>query len=160
MIGGVDERRHEMAAIVETVEIARSPEDVFAYLDELTRHSEWQQSLLSVRVETEGPTKVGTRARERRKAGGREQETTYEITEHDPPRSFAFRGIDGPIRPVGKGRIEPLDDGTRSRLVLDLDLEGHGLLGKVLRPLAMMQARKQLPQDHQRLKERLESGAA
>lgn len=116
-----------MAVIKESIEIARSPEEVFAYLDELSRHSEWQGQLVSAHAD--GPTKVGTRATETRKVGGREQTMTYEVTEHSPPRTFAFRGVDGPIRVVG-------------------------------RPLVRRQARKQVPQDQQRLKERLESGAA
>ncbi|TMC49976.1 MAG: hypothetical protein E6J14_07195 [Chloroflexi bacterium] len=148
-----------MAAIRESIEIERRPEDVFAYLDALARHGEWQQSIVSVQVAGDTPTKVGTRATETRRVGGRQQAVTYEITEHNPPRSFAFRGIDGPIRPVGRGTVEPLGDGSRSRLTLELDFEGHGI-GKLLRPMVVRQARKQVPQDHQRLKQRLESGAA
>jgi len=148
-----------MAAIRESIEIERRPEDVFAYLDALARHGEWQQSIVSVQVSGDTPTKVGARATETRRVGGRQQTVTYEITEHDPPRSFAFRGIDGPIRPVGRGTVEPVGDGSRSRLTLELDFEGHGI-GKLLRPMVVRQARKQVPQDHQRLKQRLESGAA
>ena len=44
-----------MAAIVESMEIARSPEDVFAYVDDLSRHGEWQEAIVSTQVETEGP---------------------------------------------------------------------------------------------------------
>ena len=101
-----------MAPITESVEIARSPEDVFAYLDDLARHGEWQSTIISARVDTEGPTRVGTRATETRRMGKREQAVTYEVTQHDPPRSFAFRGVDGPIRVVGKGSVEPVGDGT------------------------------------------------
>jgi uncharacterized membrane protein len=147
-------------AITTSTEIARTPEDVFAYLDQLSRHGEWQEQLVSVRVETEGPTRVGTTVTSVRKVGGREQTIRYEVTEHDPPRSFAFRGLNGPLRPVGKGRVEPIGDGSSSRFTLDFDFEAHGLAGKLLRPLATRQARKQIPEDHQRLKERLESGAA
>jgi uncharacterized membrane protein len=148
-----------MAVITETVEINRRPDEVFAYLDELTRHGEWQQSIVRVQVTGDGPTRVGSRATETRKVGGREQTMTYEITEHNPPRSFAFRGIDGPIRPVGRGTVEAAGDGSRSRVTIELDFEGHGF-GKVLRPMVVRQARKQVPQDHQRLKQRLESGTA
>ena len=148
-----------MAAIRESIEISRRPEDVFAYLDDLSRHGEWQEQIVTVRVETEGPTRVGTRATETRKIGGREQTMTYEITQHDPPREFAFRGLDGPIRPIGRGTVEPVGDGSRSRVSIELELTGHGL-GKLLLPLARSQARKQIPKDQQRLKERLESGAA
>jgi len=148
-----------MAAIRESIEIARRPAEVFAYLDDLARHGEWQSQIVSARVETEGPTRVGTRAVETRRMGGREQAIAYEITAHDPPRSFSFRGVDGPIRVVGTGAVEPVGDGSRSRVTLDLDFEGRGL-GKLLVPMARSQARKQVPKDQQQLKERLESGAA
>jgi len=149
-----------MAPITSSIEIARRPEEVFAYLDDLARHPEWQVSLISAQVETPGPTAVGTRVKEVRRVGSRELTMSYEITEHDPPRSFAFRILDGPVRPVGRGTVEPLDDGTRSRVGIVLDFEGHGLMGKLTAPLARSQARKQVPQDQQKLKEKLESGAA
>lgn len=147
-----------MAPITASIEIARSPDDVFAYLDDLARHGEWQERLTSVKVQGEGPTKVGTRATEWRKLGKREQEATYEVTEHDPPKVFGFHGIDGPVRVVGKGTVEPVGNGSSSRVSLMLDFEGHGF-GKLLLPLVRSQARKQVPKDQQRLKERLESGA-
>jgi hypothetical protein len=148
-----------MAPITESIEISRSQEDVFAYLDDLARHGEWQASIVSARVDTDGPTRVGTRATETRRMGKREQAVTYEITQHDPPRSFAFRGVDGPIRVVGKGSVEPLDDGSRSRVTLELDFTGHGL-GKLLVPLARKQAANEVPKSQQKLKSILESGAA
>jgi len=149
-----------MAPIVDTVEIAKSPQEVFAYLDDLNRHGEWQTQIESVELLTERPTRVGTRAVDTRRVPGGRQKITYEITEHDPPRRAAFRGLDGPIRPVGSVTVEALDDGQRSRLTLELDLVGHGLIGKLLAPLARRDARKRVPEDQVRLKERLESGAS
>lgn len=148
-----------MAAIRESVEIARRPEDVFAYLDDFTRHGEWQASIVSVRLDTEGPTRVGTRVTETRRMGKREQPVSIEVTEHDPPRSFAFRGTEGPIRAVGRGTVEPIGDGSRSRFTLDLELNGHGF-GKLIAPLARKQAAKEIPLNQQRLKKLLESGEA
>jgi uncharacterized membrane protein len=147
-----------MAAITDSVEIARRPEDVFAYLDDLRRHGEWQAQIVSVEVETDGPTRAGTRARETRRVPGGPRTMTYEITEHDPPRKASFRGLDGPVRPVGTVTVEPVGDGSRSRVTLELDLEGHGW-GKLVAPLARRDARKQVPKDQLRLKERLESAA-
>ena len=112
---------------------------------------------MSVRVDTDGPTGVGTKATETRRMGGREQTMSYEVTEHSPPSSFAFRGVDGPIRVAGKGTIEPVGDGSSSRVTIELDFTGHGL-GKLMLPMVRSQARKQVPRDQQRLKERLESG--
>jgi uncharacterized membrane protein len=144
--------------IIETIEIDRRPEDVFAYLDQLDRHGEWQGNIVSTRVETEGPTRVGSRAVNRRKVPGGERDIPYEVTEHDPPRKVSFRGTDGPVRPVGTVTVEALDDGSRSRVTLEFDLQGHGL-GKLVAPLARRQAAKQIPEDQAKLKERLEGGA-
>ena len=144
--------------ITQTIEIARSPEDVFAYLDQLDRHGEWQSHIISSKLETEGPTRVGSKATDKRKVPGGTQDVTYEITEHDPPRRTGFKGLNGPVRPVGTITVEPVGEG-RSRLTLELDLRGHGLIGQFVAILARSQARKQVPADQQRLKERLESGA-
>jgi uncharacterized membrane protein len=147
-----------MAPISSTIEIDRSPEDVFAYIDDLARHGEWQDQIVSVEVLTEGPTRVGSRAAEVRHVGGGDRKVTYEITEHDPPRRASFRGIDGPVRPVGTVTVEPAGDGSRSRVTIELELVGHGM-GKLVAPVAMREAKKRMPEDQARLKERLEQGA-
>ena len=147
-----------MSTIVESIEINRSPEDVFAYIDDLERHGEWQSQIISVTRETEGPTRVGTRATDLRRVPGGKQSVTYEITEHDPPRKASFSGLNGPVRPVGTVTVEPAGEG-RSKVTLELDLQSHGLLGLIVGPLARSQSRKLVPEDQKRLKERLESGA-
>ena len=55
-----------MAPITHSIEIGRPPEAVFAYIDQLDRHGEWQSSLISTKLETEGPTRVGSRATDTR----------------------------------------------------------------------------------------------
>lgn len=154
--GGGEVHDPHVATIVHSVEIARSPEDVFAYLDDLERHGEWQSKIVSSKRETNGPTGVGTRATDVRRVPGRTQSVTYEITERDPPRKVVFRGVNGPVRPVGTVTVEPVGEGS-SKVTIELDLEGNGLLGAILAPLARSQARKQLPEDQRQLKERLES---
>jgi hypothetical protein len=82
-----------------------------------------------------------------------------EIGNLDPPRSFTVRGLDGPVRGNVKTTVEPLDDGTRSRVTIELDLQGHGI-GKLIVPLvARRQAQKELPKNVQTLKGILERGA-
>jgi len=146
-----------VAPIVETVEIERSPEDVFAYLDDLSRHGEWQEAIESTKVLTEGPTKVGSRAVDTRKVPGGPRDFTYEITAHDPPRSSSFRVVNGPVRPFGTITVEPAGEG-RSKVTLELDFAGHGF-GKLLAPMVRRDARKRVPADQAKLKERLEAGS-
>ena len=138
--------------------IDRPAEEVFAYLDQLDRHGEWQDSLLSAKVETEGPTRVGTRVVERRKVPGGARDIPYEITVHEPPRKASFRGTAGPVRPVGTVTVDPVGESS-SRMSLELELEGHGI-GKLFAPLARRQAAKEVPASHEKLKQLLESRAA
>jgi uncharacterized protein YndB with AHSA1/START domain len=44
-----------VAPIVTSIEIARSPEDVFAYVTDPSRLTEWQESLVSSRTEGAAP---------------------------------------------------------------------------------------------------------
>jgi uncharacterized membrane protein len=144
--------------IKNSIEINRPAAEVFAYLDQLDRHGEWQGSLLSVKVETEGPTRVGTRVVERRKVPGGARDIPYEITAHEPPRTASFRGTAGPVRPVGTVTVESVGE-SNSRMTLELELEGHGL-GKLFAILARREAAKEVPASHEKFKQLLESGAA
>jgi hypothetical protein len=74
---------------------------------------------------------------------------TEEITELNPPRNWAVRGVGGPVIATARGTVEPLEDGQRSRVTIALDFEAHGI-GKLLVPLIIRrQARKQLPRSEQ-----------
>lgn len=146
-----------MAPFTASIDVNRPQEDVFAYLSNLARHGEWQSQIQEVTVETDGPTRVGSRARERRKpAHGPAMTASYEITEFDPPRKSSFKGLDGPVRVAGTVTVEPSGEG--SRVTLDIDLTAHGLVGKLVAPMARREMRKQVPLDQQRLKEKLEAG--
>ena len=147
-----------MAPMVASVEIAREPEDVFAYITDPSNLPEWQKSVVRVKTDDSAPT-GGSRVVMTRRIGPREMDMTAEIIDLDPRKSWRVRGVDGPVRANVNGTIEPLDDGTRSRVTLELNFEGHGI-GKLLVPLVVRrQVQKELPINLQNLKERLESAA-
>jgi hypothetical protein len=56
-----------------------------------------------------------------------------EITEYDPPRRWADRGISGPIRAIVAVTVEPLAGSSRSQVTIEVDFTGHGI-GKLLIP--------------------------
>ena len=159
MIWASQGKEEQMAPIVSSIEIARPPEEVFAYVIDPSRMAEWQESVVSARAEGGGPPAVGSKAITSRKIGRRERTMTMEITNISPPRSWTVRGIDGPVRGIVNGTVDPLDDGARSRVTIELDFEGHGL-GKLLVPLVVRrQAQTEMPRNLRNLKERLESAA-
>ncbi len=153
-----------MSPIVTTIEIARPPAEVFAFVTDPSRFPEWQRDIVGVRIEGARPPGVGSRFTTTRRIGNTERTMTQiqEITEITAPRSWTARGADGPIRAHGSVTVEPLDGGTRSRVRTSLDLEGHGILGRLLGiplvPLVRRQVEKVGAASYQNLKRLLESG--
>jgi uncharacterized protein YndB with AHSA1/START domain len=144
-----------MAPIVVSAEISRPPADVFAYVTDPTRLPDWQESV--TRSESsDTPVRLGTTARVTRRVGRREMTQAAEIAELTPPTRWAIRGVDGPVRGNVNGTIEPLADGTRSRVTIELELQGHGI-GKLLVPLFVKRkVENEMPRNMQHLKDRLE----
>jgi uncharacterized membrane protein len=139
-----------------TIEIARPPQDVFDYVADLKRQGEWQEAIVSVEVETEGPTRVGTKAVETRRVPGGTRTFPFEMTEHDSPRRSSFQVTGGPVRPHGTITLTSLENGTRTRVDVQLEFAGHGL-GVLLLPLVHRDARREVPKNLNALKQRLES---
>ncbi|MFJ8015971.1 SRPBCC family protein [Streptomyces sp. NPDC096339] len=149
-----------MSAISNTIEISRSPDEVFTYVTDPTHLPEWQDSAVSAVPMGDLPVHVGSQVIVTRKVGKRRIPTKMEFTELDRPRSWHLHGIDGPVRPEVQGTIEPLDGGARSRVTLSVDFEGHGL-GRALVPLAVKpMVRREMPRSEEKLKHLLEHTAA
>jgi uncharacterized protein YndB with AHSA1/START domain len=146
-----------VAPIVSRIEIARPPAEVFSYVTDPSRFAEWQYDVVSVRMDGDRAPDVGSRFTTTRRIGRTERTMTQEITENNPPSSWAAYGVDGPIRPNAKITVEPLDDSTRSRVTFALDFEGHGT-GTPLVAVVRRMARKGAPTSYRNLKRRLESG--
>ncbi|MEV1082245.1 SRPBCC family protein [Streptomyces sp. NPDC050211] len=146
-----------MSGVRETIVVDRSPEDVYAYLSDPSHLPEWQESAVAAEQVEEGPLGLGSHLKITRHIGRRDIPMTMEVTEYDPPRIWGLQGIDGPVRGHVHGEIDPIDEGRRSRVTLEVDVEGHGI-GKVLVPLVVRpQVRKELPRNEQHLKDRLEN---
>jgi uncharacterized protein YndB with AHSA1/START domain len=144
-----------MAPIVASTEVARPPDEAFSYVTDPSTFPEWQIGVVSGRIEPV-PVQVGSTCTTVRSIGGRERTVKTTITECDPPRRWADRGIDGPIRAIVSVTVEPLADGSRSRVTISVDFTGHGI-GRLLVPLVVRrQAAKEMPENMRRLKLALE----
>jgi uncharacterized protein YndB with AHSA1/START domain len=138
-----------------SVEVERPAAEVFNYATDPSRFHEWQQGVVSGSMQSRGAPAVGDRCVTTRRIGGAERPATSEVVELNPPRTWAVRGIDGPIRAQVDVCVESLTD-QRSRLTIAVNFEGHGI-GKVLVPLVVRrQARAEMPGNIARLKERIE----
>jgi hypothetical protein len=146
-------------ATVVSAEVDRSAEAVFAYATDPTRFSEWQSGVVDGRMEPSGPPSIGARCHTTRRIGGSERASTSEVVRSDAPRAWSVRGLDGPIRAAVDVTVEPVSN-SRSQIAITVDFEGHGI-GRLLVPLVVRrQARKEMPGNLARLKQRLESTAS
>ena len=127
-----------------TIEIARTPEDVFAYLTDVSNLPSWQAGVKSA---TQRDGKIA----ESRTLFGKEIDTTLEIVEQEAPHLFSLRTLDGPLRLTVRHELEPAGTGTQMTVTAEGDVPGFaaGLLAKG--------AERQFRKDFERLKEILES---
>src|SRR5262245_54701013 len=95
------------------VDIGARPEDVFAYVADLTRHGEWSADPLRVEALTPGPIAVGSRYRSTAHVQGRPIEAELRVTEHQPPSRFAFVATDITGAYEHQFTFRPHEDGTR-----------------------------------------------
>ena len=114
-----------------SVLINAKPEDVFAYVSDLARHSEWNEGL-KIEVVTSGPASVGSQYRSWGKPAYLPNE--IEITEFQPPTRFAFVAKQSGFNDVNhEFTVHPKDGGTLIERAL---ITGRTLIGRlVLWPL-------------------------
>ena len=126
-----------------TIEIARTPEDVFAYLTDVSNLPAWQSGV-------RGATERDGRIEESRSLLGRDFDTSLEIVESESPRVFTLRALDGPVRFTVRHELEPTEAGTRLTVTAEGDVPGFaaGLLARG--------AERQFRKDFERLKQILE----
>jgi carbon monoxide dehydrogenase subunit G len=130
-----------------SVEIARSPEEVFDYLTDVSNLHTWQSGIHSARRE-------GTKIYESRHMLGRELQTTLEIDEEERPRLFTLRALNSPVPFTVRHELEPKGDGT----LLHVTGEGDaGMLPGFAAGIMARRAEKQFKKDFERLKQLLES---
>jgi carbon monoxide dehydrogenase subunit G len=137
-----------------TIEVARTPEDVFAYLTDVSNLPAWQSGVRVAQIEDAGQPRVGARIRESRHMLGRELDTTLEITEYAAPRLFSLRALDSPVPFVVRHELEPSGDGTRLTVT---GIGDAGLLPGFAAGIMARRAEKQFRKDFERLKKLLEA---
>jgi carbon monoxide dehydrogenase subunit G len=127
-----------------TIEIARPPADVFAYLTDVSHLPEWQAGVKNA-------VQRDDRIRESRSLLGRELNTTLEIVDREEPRLFTLRALDSPVPFTVRHELEPTERGTR------LKVTGEGSVPGFAAGLLARRAEKQFRKDFERLKQILES---
>jgi uncharacterized protein YndB with AHSA1/START domain len=137
-----------------TIEIERSPDDVFAYLADVSHLTEWQSGVHAAAIEGGARAEEGARVHESRTLLGKEHTTTLEIVEFDPPRLFTLKALDGPALLTVRHELEPSGDDTELTVVVEGEVK-H--VPGFAAGLMMRGAERQFRKDVERLKRVLEA---
>lgn len=134
--------------------IQRPLEAVWSFLDNPGNGMQWQPATIDQRYTSPEPHGLGSVGLNARQVMGRRVETTWEITEYTPERSFTTKSTSGPISYQLSYTLEAMDSGTHLSLHFQGDPKG---LFKVAEPLLASTVKKEFVEDHARLKAMLES---
>ena len=139
-----------------SVVINRPVEEVFAFVTDPNNDPLWQSTSLETEQISEGPVDVGATFRNISKFLGRRIESTYEVTENEPPHRQCVRITSGPIPGSGCYLFESADGGS-TRFTQTFEAEVGGFF-KLAEPLVGRAIRRQMEADMATLKDLLESG--
>ena len=125
-----------------TVLIERPIEEVFAFLADGTNDPKFSPRVQEIAKTTDGPPGVGTVYASTVKDAGMTTKREFAITEFQPPTRIRWAEQSRNIVTAPEGGYDLSPEGQGTRVTLFNVLRGHGIVGKVLEPLALRAARK------------------
>lgn len=120
-------RTHGVAHVENSIEIARSAEDVFDYCVDLAREPEWNPKARRVEKLTDGPIGIGTRFEAEFLQGN---PMTIELLGFERPVNWETVARSPRMDARGEGRISSTEHGAR--LVMRMELRPKGALRLLL----------------------------
>ena len=138
-----------------SVQINRSPQDVFDYVADPANDPNWQGPVESSQWTSEGPPGMGSTQETVIKFLGRKIESTAEVTMWDPPNTMGVKSTGGPMDFHGSYGFESTSEGG-TEVTVDFEIEFGGFF-KLAEGLVGKQLEKQLDTDFDALKLLLES---
>lgn len=141
-----------MPAFEITVDVARPPAEVLAYLTDVSKLPEWQSSATAAEIDS--AVARGARIRERRQFLGRDVRTELEVTTYEPPVRFDLASRGGPVAFSIAHELAPTEGGTRLHVRVDVKL---GTMMRLAGQGPLRIAEREFRQDFERLKRVLEA---
>jgi uncharacterized protein YndB with AHSA1/START domain len=127
-----------------TVTIDRPIDEVFAFLADGENDKKFSSRIVQIKQTTDGPPGAGTVYASTAKDGPMKADHQFELSAFEPPKRLRWKELSRttPVFvPEGGYDLEPAGEGS-TRLTFFNVLEGRGLMGTLLTPVALRSARK------------------
>ncbi len=149
-----------MPRLDSSIVIDRPIDQTFEFTTDPANETRWTTLVVESEVTSNGSYGVGSTGRTVIRFLGRVFESTWEVTEYEPPQKISFRSITGPLQYAGTETYESVDGGTRLRYVMDTRLDAPGLFGRLGDTVLARLYQRALDAQLERLRDVLESEAS
>jgi uncharacterized protein YndB with AHSA1/START domain len=124
-----------------TLIINRSTADVFTWLTEFSKWSQWAKGLVSMEQVSADPLDVGSIVREVWWGARPTQSQIWEITHFVPNQLLGMKTSDRDVSANGTFKLAAVD--TATQLIVEFEIHTTGLLG-IINVIAKLTAKQQL----------------
>ncbi len=145
-----------MTKLEQSVVINRPTEEVFAFVADIEKMSQWMSELVEAKQTSEGPVGVGTTYMAVATPLGRRAESTQDVVEYEPNSKFAIKSTSGPVASKDEFTFESVAGGTKVTRVTEAELGGFF---KLAEPLVARMLKRQFETNFANLKDILEAQA-
>ena len=143
-----------MIEIEAGIVVDRAPDEVFAFLADMSQNPRWQKGMRECRWTSEPPVRIGSTYDQVARFLGKEIKSSFVVTELDPGRRIRIRTTSGTM-PIGVTReVQPVGDNrSEVRAVVTGD---PTRVFRLASPLMRWMVGRSVARDYRRLKELLE----
>ena len=144
-----------MAKLEKSIEINAKPQNVFKYVKDFEKMTEWNSGFKSVNVTSAKKEGVGVTAHMVTELSGREMEFDMQTTAWVENKNIAWKSEE-PMKSVGGYNLEPSGAGTKLVMKMDYELP-YSVLGKLLDKIKVSkELEKDIAESLEKLKKILE----
>lgn len=118
-----------MKRVERSATIPAPPSEVFDYLSDLDRLSEWQAGVVSARRTSPGEMGTGATALVTREIMGNRVEAPLTVTEYEPPRRLAIGSEVSGVKAHATLDFADSDAGRATDLTFAMEIRGSGFTG-------------------------------
>jgi hypothetical protein len=142
-----------MIEVTDSITITRAPADVFGFVADMNNLPKWQAEVVTSKVVTPGPTRIGTQFTEDVKMGPTRTTAICEVIEFTHPSMIAFKAISPRMNYQARLTVEPSGGGSKVTMKGSAEMKGWW---KVMQPFMKSEFKTGVRKELTSLKEALE----